>query len=213
MKRAFQLRLLVLSLAFLPLFPAHAQDQSAATGAAPQTKPAPPDEPKKSPELITSETPSDLESCKSLLHTTVAADKQDPTLRAFLRSIEGRWNFAFVRRGNKGWWPNHDSARPKNEIHFLFSPQALFFELRPEFALPSITGCFVFGSGHKVSAELFDLELRKPPDSVATQTVRFKLSPDHKKLEMALDAETNPEPTIQVLEFRDSNWSPFPTKH
>lgn len=165
--------------------------------AASQTKHAPSDERQKSPELITNDTPSDVESCKSLLQTTGAADKQDPTLRAFLRGIEGRWNFGQVRRGDQSWWPNHDSARPKNEIHFLFGPQALFFELRPEFALPSITGCFVYGSGHKVSAELYDLELRKPSDSAATQTVRFKLSPDRKKLEMALDAETNPEPTVQ----------------
>ena len=208
MQRAFQLKLLVLPLVFLPLFPVLAQDQSAATDAAQQTKPAPPDEPKKSPELVTNDTPSERESCKSLLQTAGAADKQDPAVRAFLRTIEGRWNFAYVRRGNQGWWPNHDSARPKNEIHFLFGPQALFFELRPEFALPSITGCFVYGSGHKVSAELFDLELRKPSDSAATQTVRFKLSPDHKKLEIALDAETDPEPTVQVLDFRDSNWSP-----
>jgi hypothetical protein len=87
----------------------------------------------------------------------------------------------------------------------------MFFESKPEFALPSITGCFVYGSGHKVSAELFALELRKPSDSAATQTVRFKLSPNHKTLEMALDAEIDPEPTVQVLEFRDSNWSPSPS--
>lgn len=213
MQRAFQLRLFILPLVFFPLFPGHAQGQSAAGGAASQTKAVPSEERQKSRELITNDTPSDLESCKSLLQTTGAADKQDPTLRAFVRSIEGRWNFAHVRRGNQSWWPNHDSARPKNEIHFLFGPQALFVELRPEFALPSITGCFVYGSGNKVSAELYDLQLRKPSDSAATQTVRFKLSPDHKKLEMALDAETNPEPAVQVLEFRDSNWSPSPSPH
>jgi hypothetical protein len=54
---------------------------------------------------------------------------------------------------------------------------------------------------------LFDLELRKPSDPATTQTVRFKLSQDHKTLEMALDADTNTEPTIQVLELRDANWS------
>lgn len=118
---------------------------------------------------------------------------------------------AHVRRSNRSWWPNHDSARPKNEIHFLFGPRALFFQLRSEFALPSITGCFVYGPRNKVSAELYGLELRKPSDSAATQTVQCKPSPDHQKLEMALDAETNPEPIVQVLEFRDSNWSPSPS--
>jgi len=133
-------------------------------------------------------------------------------VRTFLHSIEGRWNFAYVRQGNKSWWLDHGGSRPKPEIHYLFGPQALFLELRPEFALPSITGCFLYGSGHKVSAELFDLELRKPSDPAAPQAVRFKLSPDHKTLEMALDAGANLEPTIQVLEFRDANWSPSPTR-
>lgn len=213
MQRSFGLKLSFLSLIFLPSLPALAQEQSPVTAATPQTKPAPEDEPKKSPELITNDTPSELESCKSLIQAAGAADKQDPALRTFLRTIEGRWTFAYVRKGNQRWWPGHDSARPMNEIHFLFAPQALFFELRPEFALPSITGCFVYGSGHKVSPELFDLELRKPLDSAATQTVRFKLSPDHKTLEIALDADINPEPTVQVLEFRDSNWSSTPTQH
>lgn len=211
MQRSFRLKLLLLSLVFLPFLPASAQDQSPVAGAQPQAKSEESNGPNKSAELTTNDTPGGLESCKSIEQTTDVADKQDPVLRAFLRSIAGRWNFAYVRKGNQRWWYNHSSARPKNEIHYLFGPQGLFFESRPEFDLPSITGCFVYGTGHKVSTELFDLELRKPSDSV-TRTVRFKLSSDHKTLEMALDAEIDPEPTVQVLEFRDAHWSPSPTR-
>ncbi len=212
MQKSFPLKLLVFCLPFLPLFQARGQDQPPVPDSR-QAKSDQSNEPKKPPELITNDTPSGLESCNSFKQSTSAADKQDPALRAFLRSIAGRWNFAYVRRGDQRWWYNHSSSRPKNEVHYLFGPQALFFESRPEFAPPSITGCYVYGSGHQVSAELFDLELRKPSDPAVTQIVRLKLSTDHKKLEIALEAETNPEPTIQVLEFRSANWSPSPSPH
>lgn len=180
MQRSFQLMLLFLSLIFLPFLPAQAQEQCTATSATPQARPAPPDEPKKPPELITSDTPSGLEGCRSLMQATGVTEKQDPALRAFLRSIAGRWNFAYVSNGNQNWWYNHSSSRPKSEIHYLFAPHALFFESRPEFALPSITGCFAYGSGHKVSTEVFDLEyanlsIQQPPrpaDSSSHRTTR-----------------------------------------
>lgn len=207
MQRSFTLKPLLLSLILLSLFPAHAQDKPS-SDTSQQAKPDQTNEPMKSPELTTNDTPTGRETCKSLSQAPLATAKQDPALRAFLHSIEGRWNSGYFRQGNKSWWPDHGGSASKNEIHYLFGPQALLFELRPEFALPSITGCYLYGSGHKVSAELFDLELHKPSASAATQTVRFKLSPDHKKLEMALDADTNLEPTIQVLEFRSAGWSP-----
>src|SRR5690349_19006647 len=163
MLRSVRLKLLFLLLICLPFSPARGQDQPPSADASRQVKSDQSSKAQKPPEFITSNTPSVVESCKSLKQET-PADKQDPALRAFLHSVAGRWNFAYVRRGNQSWWPNHDSARPKNEIHYLFGPEALLFEFRPEFALPSITGCFLYGSGHKVSAELFDLELRKPSD-------------------------------------------------
>src|SRR5215472_5414652 len=166
MLRPFQLKLLFLSLIFLSLLSAYAQDKPS-SDVSQQAKPDQTDEPKKPPELITNGTPAERESCKSLSQAQLEVVNQDPALRAFLHSIEGRWNFAYVRQGNKSWWPDHGGPRPKTEIHYLFGPQALFFELRPEFALPSITGCFLYGSGHKVSPELFDLELRKPSDPAA----------------------------------------------
>ena len=55
-----------------------------------------------------------------------------------------------------------------------------------------------------VSAELFDLELHKPSEPAAVEIKRLKLSLDGKTLELASDAEGNPEPTIEVLELIDA---------
>jgi hypothetical protein len=51
---------------------------------------------------------------------------------------------------------------------------------------------------------LFDLELYKPSEPALVATKRVKLSPDGKTMEIASDAEGNPEPTVQVLELVDA---------
>ena len=132
---------------------------------------------------------------------------EDAQGTAFLYRIAGRWNFAYVRRGNERWWPDRGMSRPKNEIHYLFRPKELLLESRPEFSLPSITDRFVYGSVRKISTDLFDVELHKPAESAAGEIKRFRLSPDGKILEIAADAESAPEPTIQVLELVDTDWS------
>src|SRR5689334_7912780 len=163
MLRSLRLKLLFFLLICLPFSPARGQDQPPSADASRQLKS---DQIQRNPETarVHHQRHSKRSGELQIAQQETAADKQDPALRAFLHSVAGRWNFAYVRRGNQSWWPNHDSSRPKKEIHYLFGPEALLFEFRPEFALPSITGCFLYGSGHKVSAELFDLELRKPSD-------------------------------------------------
>jgi hypothetical protein len=83
----------------------------------------------------------------------------------------------------------------------------LSIESRPEFNPPSITGRFVYGSVRKVYADLFDVALYKPCEPSTQEVKRFKLSADGKTLEIAADAEGDPEPTIQVLELVDANSS------
>lgn len=100
-------------------------------------------------------------------------------------------------------------SRPKAEIHYLFGPNALLIESKPEFGAPSITSCFVYVSFRPVSEGLADLELRSANDPNVVQVKRFKLLTDGKTktLEMATDAAEDPEPTVQILEFVDGNWS------
>lgn len=160
-----------------------------------------------SKKVITNDDLPGQQDCSALAQTAKDAANEDPVAAAFLHRIAGRWNFAYSRKGNQSWWPDHGSAKPKNEIHYLFGPRVLLIESRREFALPSVTGCFVYGSIRKVSDELFDIALRKPSEA-SGEMKRFKLSSDKKTLEMAADAEGDPQPTIQVLEFVDSNWSP-----
>jgi hypothetical protein len=47
----------------------------------------------------------------------------------------------------------------------------------------------------------------KPCEPATQEIKRFKLSTDGKTLEIAADAEGNPQPTVQVLEFVSANWT------
>jgi hypothetical protein len=161
----------------------------------------------KAAKVITDETPQGQEACTTPAQPTKDVTPEDALRRAFLRRIAGRWNVAYFRKGNQRWWPDHDSAQPKNQIHYLFGPTELSIESRPEFNPPSITGRFVYGSVRKVYADLFDVALYKPCEPSTQEVKRFKLSTDGKTLEIAADAEESPEPTIQVLELVDANWS------
>jgi len=132
---------------------------------------------------------------------------EDALATAFLYRIAGRWNFAYVRKGNTRWWPDHGTAAPRKQTHYIFRPTELVMESRPEFNPPSITDRFVYGSVRGVSADLFDVKLQKPDDPSGGEIKRFKLSTNGKTLELAVDAEGNAEPTVQVLELVDANWS------
>jgi hypothetical protein len=68
------------------------------------------------------------------------------------------------------------------------------------------TDRFVYGSVREISADLFDVELFRPPGP-AQEIKRFKLSSDGRTLEIATDADQTSEPSIQVLELVDANWS------
>jgi hypothetical protein len=164
----------------------------------------------KAEKVITNETPQRPEACTTPAPPAKDVTPKDPLRRAFLRRIAGRWNFAYVRKGNQRWWPDHGSTQAKNQIHYLFGPMELSIESRPEFNPPSITGRFVYGSVRKVYADLFDIALYKPCEPSTQEVKRFKLSADGKTLEIAADAERDPEPTIQVLELVDANW---PKRH
>ena len=161
----------------------------------------------KAAKVITNETPEGQGACTTPAQPTKDVTPEDALRRAFLRRIAGRWNFAYVRKGDQRWWPDHGSAQPKNQIYYLFGPTELSIESRPEFNPPSSTGRFVYGSVRKVSADLFDVALYKPCEPATQEIKRFKLSTNGKTLEIAADAEGNPEPTIQVLELVDANWS------
>ena len=155
----------------------------------------------KAAKVITAETPQGQEACTTPAQPVKDVTPEDPRARAFLRRIAGRWNFAYVRKGNQTWWPEHGSAQPKTQIHYLFGPSGLSIESRPEFNPPSITNRFVYGSVRNVYADLFDVALYKPCEPSTQEVKRFKLSADGKTLEIAADAEVDPEPTIQVLQL------------
>ncbi|HKV64475.1 MAG TPA: hypothetical protein VJO16_21395 [Candidatus Acidoferrum sp.] len=78
-------------------------------------------------------------------------------------------------------------------------------ESRPEFNPPSITARLAYGPVRKISENMFDLALYKPCEPATEEFKRYKLSADGKTLEVATDAEGNPEPTVQVLELVDPN--------
>ena len=177
------------------------QNQTSLSYAARQAEAAKSATPDKAANVITAETPQGQEACTTPAQPAKDVAPEDPLRRAFLRRIAGRWNFAYVRKGNQRWWPDHGSAQPKNQIHYLFGPTELSIESRPEFNPPSITGRFVYGSVRKVYADLFDVELYKPCEPSTQEVKRFKLSADGKTLEIAADAERDPDPTIQVLEL------------
>ncbi len=196
MLRPLPRRLPLLLAGLVLCLPVHGQDQPSLGDAARQAKAAKSAQSKKAAKVITND---DLSAAK-------VTGAEGPELSSFLRRIAGRWNFAYVRKGNSRWWPDHGLARPNNQIHYLCGRKELLIESRPEFGLPSITDRFVYGSVRKISAELFDVELLKSGEP-AREIKRFRLSPDGKTLEIATDAERSSEPSIQVLELVDANWS------
>jgi hypothetical protein len=119
---------------------------------------------------------------------------EDALATAFLYRIAGRWNFVYVRKGNRRWWPDHGLAASRNQTHYIFRPTELVMESGPEFNPPSITDRFVYGSVRGVSADLFDVKLQRPDDPSGGEIKRFKLSANGKTLELAVDAEGNAEP-------------------
>jgi hypothetical protein len=202
MLRSLLPRVLSLLLGFLLCLTTHGQDQ-ASLGQAGAAKS---DQSKKAKKVITNDNLGGQRATTTVSQSAKGAGTEDPTVSSFLRRIAGRWNFAYVRKGNQRWWPDHGPSRPKNEVHYLFGPKELLIESRPEFNQPSINDRFVYGSVRKVSADLFDVELFRPPGP-AQEIKRFKLSSDGRTLEIATDADQTSEPSIQVLELIDANWS------
>jgi hypothetical protein len=183
------------------------QNQASLGGAARQADASKSAASDKAAKVITNETPEGQGTCTTPAQPAKDVTPEDALRRAFLRRIAGRWNFAYVRKGNQRWWPDHGSSKPKNQVHYLFGPTELSIESRPEFNPPSITDRFVYGSVRKVYADLFDVALYKPCEPGTQEVKRFKLSADGKTLEIAADAEGDPEPTIQVLELVRANSS------
>jgi hypothetical protein len=205
--------LLSLSLGLVLCSPAIGQNQPSPADAAREAKAAKSAAPDKAAKVITNETLDRQGACTTAAQSAKEATPEDALRTAFLRRIAGRWNFAYFRKGNQNWWPDHGSAQPKNQIHYLFGPTELSIESKPEFNPPSVTGRFVYGSVRKISADLFDVALYKPCEPATQEIKRFKLSTNGKTLEIAADAEGSPEPTIQVLELVDANWSNGANQH
>lgn len=201
MLRPLLLLLLSSSLELILWLPTIGQSQTSLGDAARQAKTAKSATPDKAAKVITNETPEGEEACSTPAQSPKETTPDDALRKAFLRRIAGRWNVSYFRKGNQRWWPDHDSARPKNQTHYLFGPTELSIESRPEFNPPSVTGRFAYGSVRKISADLFDVALYKPCEPATQEIKRFKLSNDGKTLEIAADAEGNPEPTVQVLEL------------
>src|SRR5258708_6817775 len=155
MMRTLPRRLPLLLAGLVLCLPVHAQDQPSLGDAARQAKAAKSAQSKKAAKVITND---DLSAAK-------VTGAEGPELSSFLRRIAGRWNFAYVRKGNSRWWPDHGLARPNNQIHYLCGRKELLIESRPEFGLPSITDRFVYGSVRKSSDVLFAVELLKSGDA------------------------------------------------
>lgn len=186
--------------------PAFGQDQTSVGDAARQAKAAKSATANKPAKVITNDTLSGQGACTEPAQSAKNAPPPGEMRTAFLRRISGRWNLSYYRRGNQSWWPDHGTSAPKTQTHYLFGPMELVVESRPEFNTPSVTARLTYGSVRKISAELFDLVLYKPCEPATGETKRFKLSADGKTLEIATDAEGNPEPTVQVLQLVDANW-------
>jgi len=207
MLRFSLLRLLSVPLCLVLCLPAFGQDETSVGDAARQAKAAKTAAPNKPAKVITNETLSGQAGCTAPAPSAKDAAPQDDVRSAFLRRITGRWNLSHYRKGNQSWWPDHGSAQPKNQTHYLFGPTELAIESRPEFSAPSITARLSYGSVRKISENLFDLGMHKPCEPATEEIKRFKLSADGKTLEIATDAEGNPEPTVQVLVLVDTNWT------
>ena len=197
--------LLSIPLALVLCLPGLGQSQTSVADAARQAKNSKAAPPNKTPKVVTNETLTGQGACKDPAPSPKEAAPEDPVRTAFLRRIGGRWKLSYFRKGNQSWWPDHGTAQPKNQTHYLFGPLELLIESRPEFNPPSITARLVYGSVRKISEDLFDLGLYKPCEPATEEFKRYKLSPNGKTLEIAIDAQSNPEPTVQVLELVDTN--------
>ena len=205
MLRVSRSLLLSLPLGLVLCLPVNGQSQTSVVDAAKQAKDAKSAAQNKPPKVITNETLNGQGACNEAGQSTKEATPQDPIRAAFLRRLGGRWKLSYFRKGNQSWWPEHGMAQPKNQIHYLFGPTELLIESRPEFNPPSITARLVYGSVRKISEDLFDLSLYKPCEPATEEFKRYKLSANGKTLEIATDAEGNPEPTVQVMELVDIN--------
>jgi len=195
--------LLLIQLALALCSPGLGQSQTSAADAARQAKDAKAACPNKTPKVVTDETLTGQGACKEPAPSTKDATPQDPVRAAFLRRIGGK--LFYFRKGNQSWWPDHGSAQPKNQIHYLFGPTELLIESRPEFNPPSITARLVYGPVRKISEDLFALALYKPCEPANEEFRRYKLSANGKILEIATYVEGHPEPTVQVMELVDAN--------
>jgi hypothetical protein len=213
MLRSLPPMLLSSSLGLVLCSPAIGQSQTSLGDAARQAQVAKSAAPGKAAKVITNETLDGQGACTAPTQAAKDVTPEDALRTAFLRRIAGRWNFAYSRKGNQSWWPDHGSARPKNQIHYLFEPSELLIESRPEMNPPSVTAHFAYGSVRKISEDLFDVTLYKPCDPATQEIKRFKLSANGKTLEIATGAEESPEPTIQVLELVDANSSNAASQH
>jgi hypothetical protein len=197
--------LLSMPLALVLCLPGLGQSQTSVADIARQAKNSKAPSPNKTPKVVTNETLTGQGVCKDPAPSTKEATPEDPVRTAFLRRIGGRWKLSYFRKGNQSWWPDHGTAQPKNQTHYLFGPTELLIESRPEFNPPSITARLVYGPVRKISEDMFDLALYKPCEPATEQLKRYKLSANGKTLEIATDAEGNPEPIVQVMEFVDPN--------
>jgi hypothetical protein len=186
-------------------FLALGQDQTSLGEAARQAKSAKSAAPNKAAKVITNETLNGQAGCPAPAQSVKDAAPQDEVRTAFLSRISGRWNLSYFRKGSQSWLPDHGSSQPKNQTHYLFGPTELAVESRPEFNPPSITARLSYGSVRRISSDLFDLAMHKPCEPATEEIKRFKLSADGKTLEIAMDAEGNPEPTVQVLVLVDAH--------
>lgn len=191
---------LFLSLTFFVCVVTSGQNQPSLGDVARQAKAAKSAQSKKAPKVITND-----DMCEQTADTKIGAGTEDPEIAAFLARIAGRWDLSYFRKGNTLWYPDHGMSAPKNKTVYDFGPKELVIRFMPEFGLSSVTDRFVYGSVRQVSSELFDVELQKSCDPAGTQVKRFKLSSDGKTLELAADADTNPNPTVEVLVRQDTN--------
>lgn len=191
---------LFLSLSFFVCVATSGQNQPSLGDVARQARAAKSTQLKKAAKVITND-----DMCEQTADTKMGAGTEDPEIAMFLARIAGRWTLSYFRKGNTLWYPDHGMSAPKNKTVYDFGPNELVIRFMPEFGLPSVTDRLVYDSVHQVSPDLFDVDLQKFCEPAGTQIKRFKLSSDGKKLELAADADTNPNPTVEVLERDDTN--------
>lgn len=180
------------------------QNQPSLGDVARQAKAAKSTQSKKAAKVVTNDDMCE-QTADTKTDTKVGAGTEDPEIAVFLARIAGRWTLSYFRKGNTLWYPDHGMSAPKNKTVYDFGPNELVIRFMPEFGLPSVTDRLVYDSVRRVSPDLFDVDLQKFCEPAGTQIKRFKLSSDGKTLELAADADTNPNPTVQVLVRDDTD--------